>query len=375
MEHRAVDDGAGEVRGVAAVAGQFQFDAGEQAVVVETHVVLDVEGVALAGDAHVFHARQAHLGRAPGVVCNHRAEAGRAGRLGFLAAEAATHAAHVDDDPVHGHAQHLGHQLLHLGGVLRGGIDNHAAIFSGHHRGNLGFQVEVLLAADVQGALQAVLRRRQGAAGITALVLVAVQHEVLLAQGVDHVEHRLQVLVFDDRRHGRLACGFQAVGADGQYHLADVFDLAVSQQRVAGHHRADVQLTGHVLGGDGDGHARELVAGRGIDAGDARVGAVAHAGIDVQLVGEFQAVVDVHRLARDVLGRALVLDALADAGGDVGTEQFGEFFLGLVMVVVRHRRSPGFPLLGIAARGRTCAAGSARSAGGIPCWRGSPRAG
>ena len=61
-------------------------------------------------------------------------------------------------------------------------------------------------------------------------MLMAVEDEVLLAQGIDHVEYRLEVLVFDDRGHGRFACGFQAVGADGEDHLADVFDLAVGQQ-------------------------------------------------------------------------------------------------------------------------------------------------
>ncbi|MCY1457001.1 hypothetical protein D9M71_742580 [compost metagenome] len=109
MEHRAVDDGARQVRGVATVAGQFQFDAQEPPFVVEAHVVLDVEGVALAGDGHVFHARQAHLGRALGVVRDDCAQAGRAGRLGFLAAEAAAHATHVDNDLVHRHAEHFAH--------------------------------------------------------------------------------------------------------------------------------------------------------------------------------------------------------------------------------------------------------------------------
>ncbi|MCY1439616.1 hypothetical protein D9M71_558590 [compost metagenome] len=184
---------------------------------------------------------------------------------------------------------------------------------------------------------------------------------MLLAVGLDHVEHRLQVLILDDGGHGRLARGFQAVGGDRQDDLADVLDLAVGQQRITSDYRADIQLAGHVILGDGDGHARELVAGADVQFGDARVGAVAQAGVDVQLVGKLQAVIDVDRLAGDVLGRALVLDVLADAGGQFGTEQGGEFFLGFLdFVMVRHTRSPGLRPEELPARRSTCAAGSVR---------------
>src|SRR5690606_21086503 len=371
VKHGAVDDGARQVRRIAAVAGQVDLDAMQQAVVVEAHVVFDVEGVTLAGHGHVFHARQAHLGRPPGQVGDHRAHAGGHRGLGFLAAETTAHASHVDDDLVHRYAEDFGHQFLHLGGVLRRGVDDHAAVFGGHHRGNLGFQVEVFLAADVQRALQATWRGGQRGGGIAALVGVTVEHEMLLAQRIDHVEHRFQILVFDDRGHGGLARGFQAIGGDGDHRLADVFHLAVRQQRVAGDHRADVQLAGHVLGGDGDGHARNLVARRGVDADDAGVGAVAHARIDVQLVGEFQAIVDVYRFTGNVLVRAVVLDAPADAGDQVLLEQGGDFFLGLGKAVVRHKRSPSFRFSVRAVPGSTCAAGSVRPAGGIRGWRGS----
>src|SRR5690606_23507004 len=113
-----------------------------------------------------------------------------------------------------------------------------------------------------------------------------------------------------------------------------------------------------------------LVAGRGVDADDAGVGAVAHARIDVQLVREFQAVIDVHRFARNMLGRAVVLDAFAYAGHQVLLEQGGDFFLAFYKVVVRHKRSPSFRLSARAAPGSTCAAGSVQPAGGIRGWRG-----
>ncbi len=371
VEHGAIDDRAGKVRRVAAVTGEVDLDAVQQTVIVEADVVLDVEGVAFAGHGHVFHARQAHLGRPAGEVRDHRAQARRSRGLGFLAAEAAAHAAHVDDDLVHRHAEHFGHQLLHLGGVLCRGVDDHAAVFGGHDRGHLCLQVEVFLPADVQRTLQPTWRAGQGGGRVAALVGVAVKHEVLLVQRLDHVEHRLQILVFDDRGHRRLACGFQAVGSHGNHRLADELDLAVGQQRVAGHHGTDVQLARHVLRRDGDGHARNLVAGAGIDADDAGVGALAHAGIDVQLIGKLQPVVDVHRLARDMLGRAVVLDAATDAGDQVLGEQRRDFFLSAGGYVVRHKRSPSSRSSVHVVRGSTCAAGSVQPAGDTRDWRGS----
>ncbi len=371
VEHGTVDDGAGQVRRVAAVAGQIDLDAVQQAVVIEADVVLDIEGVTLAGHGHVFHARQAHLGRPAGEVRDHRAQACRARSLGFLAAETAAHAAHVDDDLVHRHAEHFGHQLLHLGGVLRRGVDDHAAVFGGHHRGHLRFQVEVLLPADVQRTGQPARRARQCAGRVAAPVGVAFQHEMLLVQRLDHVEHRLQVFVLDHCGHGGLACGFQAVGSHGDHRLADELDLAVGQQRVAGHHGTDVQLARYVLRRDGDGHTRNLVAGAGIDADDAGVGALAHAGIDVQLIGKLQPVVDVHRLARDMLGRAVVLDAATDAGDQVRGEKGGDFVLSAYRAVVRHKRSPSSRSLARAVRRSICVAGSVRPAGGIRGWHGS----
>ncbi len=57
------------------------------------------------------------------------------------------------------------------------------------------------------------------------------------------------------------------------------------QQRVAGHQRADVFQARYVFMSDGDSHAFEGVAGRGVEADDSSVGAVQQARVQVQLVG------------------------------------------------------------------------------------------
>ncbi|MNH34065.1 hypothetical protein D3C79_946350 [compost metagenome] len=102
--------------------------------------------------------------------------------------------------------------------------------------------------------------------------------------------------------------------------------------------------------GDGDAHALEGVAGAGIDLQHPRMGAVGHARIHVQLVGEFQAVVDVLRFTADLLVGAVVLDAAPDSGGQVLAEQLGHLRLAFGDVMVRHKRSPGFRCAAFAVR-------------------------
>ena len=227
----------------------------------------------------------------------------------------------------------------------------------------------MFLPANVQAALQATRGTGQCAGRIATLVGVAVEYEVLFAQGIDHVDHRFQIFILNDRGHGGFTCGFQAVGSDGNHRLANILDLAVGQQRITGHDRTDIQLTRHILSGDGDRNTGYGVAGGRVDAHDPGMGAVAHAGVDVQLIGEFQTVVDVHGLASDMFGRAVVLDAAADAGDQVLFEQGGDFFLGFGWLM--HMRSPLSRLPGFVARGSICAAGSVRPAGGIRGWHGS----
>ncbi len=190
----------------------------------------------------------------------------------------------------------------------------------------------------------------QSSSRIAALMGVAIEHEVLLAQRLDHVQHRFQVFVLDDGGHGRLACGFKIAGSDSEHRLAEELDLVDGQQRVAGHHRADVLQPGDVFVGDGDTHTLEGIARRGVDAQDARMGAVGGTCIHMQLVREFQAIVNVQRLPRYMLVGAVVLDAAADTGGQVLAEQFGHLGLVLGYVMVRHKRSPGFRCAAFAVR-------------------------
>ena len=260
MEHRPVNDGVGQVRRTAAVASQLQLNPMQAPVVIEADVVLDIEGVTLACHQHVFDPGQTHFGRLSGQHGDHRAQARRACRLRFLAAKSTAHAAHIDHDFVHRHAEYFRHQLLYFGGVLRRAIDNHAPVFGGHHRRDLGFQVKVFLPADVQMALQAMGRTGESAGRITALMGMAVEDEMFFAQGFDHIQDGFQVFVFDDRGHCCFACGFHIPCGNRDHRLADEFDDIDGQQRIARQQRTNVLEARNVFMGDGDAHAFKGIA-------------------------------------------------------------------------------------------------------------------
>jgi hypothetical protein len=87
--------------------------------------------VALAGHDHVVVAVEPHLGRAAGVAGGKRRETGPLRRLGLLAAEGAAHAPADAFDLGIRNAEHPGHQMLDLGGVLGRGVHQHSHLHPG----------------------------------------------------------------------------------------------------------------------------------------------------------------------------------------------------------------------------------------------------
>jgi hypothetical protein len=105
--------------------------------------------VALAGDEHVVVAVGAQLDRAL-QLARRSPRGGPQRRLRFLAAEAAAHAPALDHDVVRMQAQRMRDHVLHLARVLGRALHQHAAVFLRDGVGDLAFQVELLLAADIQ---------------------------------------------------------------------------------------------------------------------------------------------------------------------------------------------------------------------------------
>jgi hypothetical protein len=154
MQHRTVVDAVRQIGRVAAVAREHEVQAADQPCVVKAHVIVDAEWVALSGQHHVIVAIESELHRAMrfrGEECRDR---GGDGCLAFLAAEAAAHTACLTRHAVIGHGQRPRDEVLHFGRILRRAIDQHFAALAGDRHRDLAFEVEMILAADVQGAAQ-----------------------------------------------------------------------------------------------------------------------------------------------------------------------------------------------------------------------------
>jgi hypothetical protein len=136
------------------LASHLQLQARDAAGVVKAHVVVVGERVALAGDHEVVVAVQPQLDRAAELVARPRGPHGQVAGLRLLAAEAAAHAPALHPHRVVVDAQRVRHPVLHLAGVLGAGVDPPLVLLQRQGVGDLAFQVEVLLAAHFQRALQ-----------------------------------------------------------------------------------------------------------------------------------------------------------------------------------------------------------------------------
>ena len=221
------------------------------------------------------------------------------------------------------HAERMRHQMLHLARMLRRAVHEHAAGFLRHGVRDLAFEIELLLAADVERAGEPVRRGVDGrphAAFAAAAQQVHRRHRVaaggMRVFGREQGRQRLDVEHLRRARRGgtgRLARG----GDDGEHRLADVMHLGADlagEDRLVGDDGADGVRPRQVGGGE---HGDD--AGQGADGVEPhrRDAAVRHrrqAERAVQRAGELGQVVDVGGLARHMQRGRLVRPADADAG-------------------------------------------------------------
>ena len=144
------------------------------------------ERVPLAGHGDVLGAVEPQAHRAPGERGAERGDGGQPVRLELLAAEAAAHPQALHGDLVRGQAEHVRHDVLGLGRVLRAGLDEDLAVLVDQRQRGVGLQVEVLLAADLELAAEPVRGPLQPGGRVAAAdrALVA-----LVAPGRDRVVH------------------------------------------------------------------------------------------------------------------------------------------------------------------------------------------
>ena len=169
VAQRARQHRLAEVEAPAAVGGERGLERLQPAVVVEADPPLGVEAVPLAGHRHVVGAAEPQPDRTPGERRAERRDGREAVGLHLLAAEPAAHPQALHGDVVVVEAEHVGDDLLRLGGVLGAALHEHLAALVDERERGVGLEVEVLLpghlgdaAEDVGGAGQ---RRRRGRRG------------------------------------------------------------------------------------------------------------------------------------------------------------------------------------------------------------------
>ncbi len=150
--------------------------------------------------------------------------------------------------------------------------------------------------------------------GVAATQAHRRQHPGLPAFAVNHVEHGLELLVFDfGPPRGLARCGVRS-RHHREHRLADELHQAVGENRIVGDDRAAIVLARDVGRGQHRDDARRRLDGAGIEPRDARVGALAQAQRDMARAGKFGDVVDVGRLAGNVQSRRLVRDLDSGSG-------------------------------------------------------------
>ena len=154
MEHRAVDDAGRQVGRAAAARVEHHVIAGDDARLVVADAPVGAEIVALAGQREIVVAVEPHLARASGDARAERGDGRPGAGLALLAAEAAAHAARLHGHERVGNAEDARHDVLHFGRVLGRGVDRHFVALAGNGEGNLAFEIEMLLAADRELALE-----------------------------------------------------------------------------------------------------------------------------------------------------------------------------------------------------------------------------
>ncbi len=178
------------------------------------------------------------------------------------------------------------------------------------------FEIELLLAADLERVGEAMRRGGDGGTGVAAREVHRRQHVALRRVRLDRRQDRRQRLDRERRLRlrGGTACLLARLGDHREHGLADVVDDAVGEDRIVVDDRAAVVRPGNVGGDqhrDDAGQRRDAGA---VDRDQAPVGDGRKTERRVQRAGELGQVVDVRRRAGDVQVRRFVRQGSAHAG-------------------------------------------------------------
>ena len=126
----------------------------------------------------------------------------------------------------------MGDHVLHLSGVLGGAVDQHVAALPGQGEGDVALEIELVLTADAEAALQPVGSLADGPARVAVSHVVGRQHEGLAAHRRVDVEHRLELFVVDLRQLRRAPGMLDRRGCHRKDRMADVLHQPIGEDGV-----------------------------------------------------------------------------------------------------------------------------------------------
>ncbi len=237
----------------------------EPPVGVEADPPLGVEAVPLARHRHVLRAREPEPDRAPGERGPERRDGREPVRLHLLAAEPAAHPQALHGDVVVVEAEHVGDDLLRLGGVLGAALHEDLAVLVDQGQRRVRLEVEVLLPSHLGHAAED-LRR----AGQTTLDVAAGDHRLsaLEARGADRLRQRHdrgQRLVVDLHCRGSETGRLERLSEHPADGVADEHHL-IREERLVVLHPGVVDAR-HVRRRQHPDHAGHRERGRGVEPG------------------------------------------------------------------------------------------------------------
>ncbi len=266
---------ARQIRRITRAQRHFHTRALQAAVVIETGFVGVDRVVAFAGDHEVVVTIRTQFHRPMQQMRSQRSDARKDARLRFLAAKSAAHPPAFADDVVRRPVEHMRDQMLHFARMLRGTVDEHAVQFLWNGIRDLPFEIELLLSANLEFALQPMRRRRDFSIRIAALQMQRRQHELLfrfrIARRQDGFARFISDHFFALRQRCCAAREIVRFRDHDEHRLAQVQHFVFREDRVVVEHGTAIVLAGDVVGGEHRDHA-----GRGqneveIDRDDARM--------------------------------------------------------------------------------------------------------
>ena len=312
MGERARHDPRREIEAPAGIGRQHGVERPHATLVVEAHRVAIVETVTLAGRHHVDLTRQPELHRPAGMVRRDRCCGCDPGGVALLAAEAAAQAAHHRRHAVKVAPEQPRADMLHLGRMLGRGMDRDVAVLAWQREGDLAFEIEMLLPADAELGFEPMRCTCQRRIGIAAQHRRRRLHIGLSFQRRRDVEDRFFGLDLDDDFLDSGTRRIERFRDDHRQRLARELDPVDGEQRFVLADGRNVVLAGNVRRAKHRDYAGHLRRHGDVDFHEFPAGDGTQHQCTVQRVGRFGHVVDIQRLPRDVLQRAVVAPRLVD---------------------------------------------------------------